>query len=85
MEGLFQPTHLILVLIIALVVFGPGKLPEIGSALGKGIRDFRQSMRELNEPLPEEQTRPCPTCGRANPTSDRFCGGCGSAMESRAG
>ncbi len=48
-EGILQPTHLILILVIALVVFGPGRLPEMGSALGKGIREFRQSMSELND------------------------------------
>lgn len=42
--------ELILILIIALVVFGPSKLPEMGSALGKTIREFRKSTQE-----PEEQ------------------------------
>jgi sec-independent protein translocase protein TatA len=48
-EGLLQPTHLILILAIALVVFGPGKLPEMGSALGKSIREFRHSMTEVTD------------------------------------
>jgi len=48
-EGLLQPTHLILILVIALVVFGPGKLPEMGAALGKGIKEFRQSMSEITD------------------------------------
>ncbi|MHB9093655.1 MAG: twin-arginine translocase TatA/TatE family subunit [Eubacteriales bacterium] len=47
-EGLFQPTHLILILLIALIVFGPGKLPQVGSALGKTVRDFKKS---LNDPI----------------------------------
>jgi sec-independent protein translocase protein TatA len=42
MFGIGTP-ELIVILVIALVVFGPGKLPEIGSALGKGIRDFKKS------------------------------------------
>ncbi len=45
-EGLFQPAHLILILVIVLIVFGPGKLPEIGSALGKSIREFRDSTKD---------------------------------------
>ncbi len=45
MEGLFQPTHLLVILVIALFVFGPKKLPELGQGLGKGIRSFRDSMR----------------------------------------
>jgi sec-independent protein translocase protein TatA len=42
MFGIGVP-ELIVILVIALVIFGPGKLPEIGSALGKGIRDFKKS------------------------------------------
>jgi len=43
-EGLFQPMHLIIILVIALIIFGPGKLPEIGRGLGKSIRDFKKAM-----------------------------------------
>jgi sec-independent protein translocase protein TatA len=49
MEGLFQPTHLIIVLVIALFIFGPKKLPELGQGLGKGIRSFKDSMRQATE------------------------------------
>ena len=45
-EGLFQPMHLLVVLFIALLVFGPRKLPELGKGLGDGIRSFKDSMRE---------------------------------------
>ena len=49
-EGLFQPMHLFVILIIALLVFGPGKLGEIGGQLGKGMREFKKSMQELDKP-----------------------------------
>ena len=45
-EGLFQPMHLLVLLFIALLVFGPRKLPELGKGLGDGIRSFRDSMKE---------------------------------------
>jgi len=45
MEGLFQPTHLIFILLIVLILFGPGKLPELGKGLGKGIREFKDALR----------------------------------------
>ena len=45
-EGLFQPMHVLFILVIALVFFGPGKLPELGSGLGKGIREFRKTMAD---------------------------------------
>jgi sec-independent protein translocase protein TatA len=44
MEGLFQPTHLFLILLIVLILFGPGKLPDLGRGLGKGIREFKDAM-----------------------------------------
>lgn len=57
--------ELIIVLVIALVIFGPKRLPELGSSLGKGIREFRKATNELQdsinvnhtEPLPPEQPR----------------------------
>ena len=42
-EGLLQPMHLLLILIIALVVFGPKELPEIGKGLGEAIRGFKKA------------------------------------------
>jgi len=45
-EGLFQPMHLLVILGIALLVFGPRKLPELGKGLGDGIRGFRASLRD---------------------------------------
>ena|ERR1700688_2373872 len=43
-EGLFQPMHLLLILGIALLFFGPKRLPELGKGLGTSIRDFRDAM-----------------------------------------
>ena len=48
-EGLFQPMHLVVILVIALLVFGPKKLPELGKGLGDGIRSFKDSMRNRDE------------------------------------
>ncbi len=48
-EGLFQPTHLLVIFGIALLVFGPKKLPELGKGIGKGIRGFKSAMREREE------------------------------------
>ena len=45
-EGLLQPTHLLLLLGIALLVFGPKKLPELGRGLGEGIRGFKGAISE---------------------------------------
>jgi sec-independent protein translocase protein TatA len=61
LEGLFQPTHLILILAIALLVFGPKKLPELGQGLGKGIRGFKDALKGVREdsesPRPDETSK----------------------------
>ncbi len=56
LEGLFQPMHLVVILFIALLVFGPKKLPELGKGLGDGIRSFKNSMREKEEEPSPAQT-----------------------------
>ena len=48
-EGLFQPMHLILVLGIALIFFGPSKLPELGRGLGTSIKEFKNSMKAVED------------------------------------
>ncbi len=45
LDNLFTPTHLIFVLVIALLVFGPRKLPELGKGLGEGLRGFKQAIK----------------------------------------
>ena len=50
-DNILQPTHLLLILVVALLVLGPKRLPEAGRALGKGLRDFRSAMSgEEHEP-----------------------------------
>jgi sec-independent protein translocase protein TatA len=63
-EGLFQPTHLLVILVIVLIIFGPGKLPELGSSLGKAIRGFKKAVNEAEntsdnstKALPGENTK----------------------------
>jgi len=53
-EGLFQPMHLLVIAIVALLVFGPKKLPELGKGLGEGIRSFKKALSEVqSEPAAE--------------------------------
>jgi len=49
LDNLFQPTHLLVILFIALLVFGPKKLPELGKGLGEGIRGFKEAMSGKDE------------------------------------
>ena len=62
LEGLFQPMHLLVIFFIALLVFGPKKLPELGKGLGEGIRALKEGMKD-NPPSqastdPNKKTEP---------------------------
>jgi sec-independent protein translocase protein TatA len=48
-EGLFQPMHLLIILVIVLIIFGPRRLPELGAGLGKSMREFKKAMRDVKE------------------------------------
>jgi sec-independent protein translocase protein TatA len=48
-EGLFQPMHLLIIAGIALLIFGPKKLPELGKGMGEGIRGFKAAMQGKEE------------------------------------
>jgi len=56
-EGLFQPMHLILILLIVLIIFGPGKLPELGEGLGKSIKAFKKAMNENQTEKPKIENK----------------------------
>lgn len=46
LDGLFQPTHLLLIFAVALLIFGPKKLPELGKGIGEGFRALKEGMKE---------------------------------------
>ena len=56
-EGLLQPMHLIVIFGIALLVFGPKKLPELGKGLGDGIRGFKGAMAQAPEKDEQDKTK----------------------------
>jgi sec-independent protein translocase protein TatA len=88
--GVLQPWHVIVILVIVLVVFGPGKLPQLGKAVGDTMRDFKKAVSD--EPKPEASAtttlapgmRECTTCHKPVPVNDRFCGACGSQQQVQA-
>jgi sec-independent protein translocase protein TatA len=54
----FHPLYLLVLLVIVLIVFGPGKLPEVGSALGRGIREFNKAKDELTMQMQQTWSEP---------------------------
>lgn len=83
MAGLGFP-ELVVICIIALLVFGPKKLPDAGKALGQAIRGFRSSMEGRDEPQPNAKAIPpgpaCPACGKSVEADAAFCAHCGRAL-----
>jgi sec-independent protein translocase protein TatA len=59
-EGLFQPMHLLVIFVIALLVFGPKKLPELGKGLGEGIRGFKDGLKDQSTDASKNTTTTTP-------------------------
>jgi sec-independent protein translocase protein TatA len=54
-EGLFQPFHILLIVAIALLLFGPSKFASLGKGLGEGIRNFKAAMKQDGEAEKKEK------------------------------
>ena len=79
--GALQPFHLILILLVVLIIFGAGRLTEVGGAIGKGVRDFRANVEgEKSDPSPAAAARFCSSCGRPNLAGGRYCQQCGAPL-----
>jgi sec-independent protein translocase protein TatA len=48
-EGIFQPMHLLVILVIAMLIFGPKKLADLGKGLGQGIKEFKNAVNDSNQ------------------------------------
>jgi sec-independent protein translocase protein TatA len=87
------PLELIIILVIALLILGPGKLPDVGSALGKSIREFRKASSDLSDsvkvdttPLPPEQpTTPNTTADVSQPPANPASTSVPTSSEPRPG
>jgi sec-independent protein translocase protein TatA len=55
-EGIFQPMHLLVILVVALLVFGPKKLPELGKGLGEAISGFKKAIHEGENTASTQET-----------------------------
>ncbi|MDQ2787912.1 MAG: twin-arginine translocase TatA/TatE family subunit [Chloroflexota bacterium] len=55
--GVLQPWHLIVILVIVLIVFGAGKLGGLGGAVGKSVRDFKETIKDDDEITPGKNTK----------------------------
>ena len=84
-----QPTHIIIILVIAFLLFGANRLPELGRSMGKTISEFRKGTREAAEGFKEEvatPTAPNQATLKANFTTPagNFCIQCGAPNPAEA-
>ena len=90
------PLELVIILVIALLILGPGRLPDVGSALGKSIREFRKSTTDDDDsptgatvaksdaaPADASDVAFCTECGSGNVRTAKFCAGCGHTLEAK--
>jgi sec-independent protein translocase protein TatA len=85
--ALFGPigtTELVIILVILLLLFGASKLPQLGGAIGKTIKGFKQEMRDGASEGADTSAQPgrnCPQCGATSPDDSSFCAKCGGPLK----
>ncbi len=79
-----QPTHLIIIAVVALIIFGPSRLPEIGRSLGKTLKEFQSATKEATQGFTSEITKseaPTPAAPAAPATEAKAaCKNCGKPI-----
>ncbi len=82
--GLLQPEHLLIILVLVLIVFGAGRLPDTLRELGKGVRSFRDAASSTSTETPPAPLAPpaatCNSCAKPLATGAKFCSNCGQTV-----
>src|SRR5215471_13079345 len=83
-----QPIHIVVLIIVALIIFGPKSLPEIGRLVGRSVTEFRKGMQEMTQAIREEASKPTadqpeksigkPAPSQSVSTDSKYCSKCGS-------
>ena len=92
MGGFFSPTHLIIIAIVALIIFGPKRLPEFGRSLARMLHEFKTGFKDAADSVHQEMGgENAPAAGTASATaapsvqavtvSAQYCRQCGTALE----
>lgn len=76
MGDLLQPWHLIVLAIVAFLLFGAKRLPELGKGLGEGLKGFKEGLKGITDPAPpapnvQQNTAPAPPPGPTTPTEQK--------------
>jgi sec-independent protein translocase protein TatA len=80
-----QPTHLIIIAVVALIIFGPSRLPEIGRAFGRTLKEFQSATKEATQGFSDEVTKPVEVkkeepVAQAAPVAQIACNNCGKSI-----
>jgi len=86
-----QPIHLVVIVVVAILVFGTKRLPQVGRWIGRTFSEFRKGARDMADGFRQETTAPpqggagtsgnyCTRCGAANAGDARFCNKCGTQL-----
>jgi sec-independent protein translocase protein TatA len=80
-----QPTHLIIIAVVALIIFGPSRLPEIGRAFGRTLKEFQSATKEATQGFSEEVTKPVEAAKpvevkKEEPVAQIACKNCGTSI-----
>lgn len=65
-----QPIHLLVIAIVALIIFGPSRLPEIGRGIGRALNEFKRGTQEMSESFRDEVTKTNAQPGQAQPPAN---------------
>ena len=100
-DGLFaNPLHWAILIVVVLIIFGPSKLPGVGTALGQSLREFRKASQAgpkqptaaalvtaaaASAPVPQRDSVACADCGATNPANAQHCDECGVSLEKDPG
>ncbi len=85
-----QPLHLVVIAVVALIIFGPSRLPELGRSIGKTLKEFQTATKETTQGFTEELVKPatkvdesmvsCQACAKPIQVGKKFCSECGAAQ-----
>ena len=81
-----DPLHLIILLVVILIIFGAGKLPGVGAALGQSVREFKKATNDGDAPpsgAASTSADSCSKCGTAIPAGAQFCSACGTSVRTQ--
>ena len=74
------PLEIGIIVLVVVLIFGVGKIADLGGALGKSVREFRRNVRDTDEPEKPASTNNAPAAGAPQVAAARFCSNCSAQL-----